>query len=149
MGSFKGEIQAVKILLDTNIILDIALARQPFFGESKQVLSLVEQGEVQGYISASTFSDLYYIICQAKSRDSTLEFLRQLAKLCQVATVDNSVISIALTCKFKDFEVALQYSTAVINLIDAIVTRNPGDFPVNTPRIVTPNQLIQELTDSP
>jgi hypothetical protein len=112
-------------------------------------LSLVEQGEVQGYISASTFSDLYYIICQAKGRDSTLEFLRQLATFCQVATVDNSVISIALTCNFKDFEVAIQYSTAVINLIDAIVTRNPRDFPVNTPRIVTPNQLIQELTDSP
>lgn len=149
MGSFKGEIQSVKILLDTNIILDIALARQPFFGESKQVLSLVEQGEVQGYISASTFSDIYYIICQAKGRDSTLEFLRQLATFCQVATVDNSVISIALTCNFKDFEVAIQYSAAVINLIDAIVTRNPRDFPVNTPRIVTPNQLIQELTDSP
>ena len=149
MGSFKGEIQSVKILLDTNIILDIALARQPFFGESKQVLSLVEQGEVQGYISASTFSDLYYIICKAKGRDSTLEFLRQLGTFCQVATVDNSVISIALTYNFKDFEVAIQYSTAVINLIDAIVTHNPRDFPVTTPRIVTPNQLIQELTDSP
>ncbi|WP_341736201.1 PIN domain-containing protein [Microcoleus sp. CAWBG640] len=146
MGSFKGEIQSVKILLDTNIILDIALERQPFFGESEQVLSLVEQGEVEGYISGSTFSDLYYIIRKAKGRDSTLEFLRQLATFCQVATVDNSVISMALASNFKDFEDAIQYSTAVINQIDAIVTRNPRDFPVTTPRIVTPNQLIQELT---
>ena len=149
MGSFKGEIQSVKILLDTNIILDIALERQPFFGESEQVLSLVEQGEVEGYISASTFSDLYYIIRKAKGRDSTLEFLRYIATFCQVATVDNSVISMALTCNFKDFEDAIQYSTAVINRIDAIVTRNPRDFPVTTPKIVTPNQLILELTNSP
>ncbi|NQE33315.1 hypothetical protein E5S67_01034 [Microcoleus sp. IPMA8] len=149
MGSFKGEIQSVKILLDTNIILDIALERQPFFGESEQVLSLVEQGEVEGYISASTFSDLYYIIRKAKGRDSTLEFLRYIATFCQVATVDNSVISMALTCNFKDFEDAIQYSSAVINLIDAIVTRNPRDFPVTIPRIVTPNQLILELTNSP
>ncbi|WP_377474428.1 MAG: PIN domain-containing protein [Microcoleus anatoxicus] len=149
MGSIKGEIQSVKILLDTNIILDIALERQPFFGESEQVLSLVEQGEVEGYISGSTFSDLYYIIRKPKGRDSTLEFLRQLATFCQVATVDNSVISMALASNFKDFEDAIQYSTAVINLIDAIVTRNPRDFPVTTPRIVTPNQLIQELTNSP
>ncbi|MEG4443089.1 hypothetical protein QUB47_10480 [Microcoleus sp. AT9_B5] len=55
----------------------------------------------------------------------------------------------ALTCNFKDFEDAIQYSTAVINLIDAIVTRNPRDFPVITPRIVTPIQLIEELTNSP
>lgn len=139
----------MKILLDTNIILDIALERQPFFGESEQVLSLVEQGEVEGYISASTFSDLYYIIRKAKGRDSTLEFLRYIATFCQVATVDNSVISMALTCNFKDFEDAIQYSTAAINLVDAIVTRNPRDFPVTTPSIVTPNQLIQELTNSP
>jgi len=139
----------VKVLIDTNVIVDVALEREPFYAESDRILTLAEEAQIQGYVSASTFSDLYYIIRRDKGRDWTLEFLRQLATFCQVATVDNSVISIALTCNFKDFEDAIQYSTAVINLIDAIVTRNPRDFPVNIPRIVTPNQLIQELTDSP
>ena len=139
----------MKILIDTNIIVDVAHEREPFFAESDRILTFVEEAQIQGYISASTFSDLYYIIRRDRGRDWTLEFLRQLATFCQVATVDNSVISIALTCKFKDLEDAIQYSTAVINLIDAIVTRNPRDFPVTTPRILTPNQLIQELTDSP
>jgi len=139
----------VKVLIDTNVIVDVALEREPFYAESDRILTFVEEGQIQGYVSASTFSDLYYIIRRDKGRDWTLDFLRQLATFCQVATVDNSVISIALTCNFKVFEDAIQYSTAVINLIDAIVTRNPRDFPVNTPRIVTPNQLIQELTDSP
>jgi predicted nucleic acid-binding protein len=139
----------VKVLIDTNVIVDVALEREPFYAESDRILTFVEEGQIQGYVSASTFSDLYYIIRRDKGRDWTLDFLRQLATFCQVATVDNSVISIALTCNFKDFEVAIQYSSAVINLIDAIVTRNPRDFPVNTPRIVTPNQLILELTDSP
>jgi predicted nucleic acid-binding protein len=139
----------VKVLIDTNVIVDVALEREPFYAESDRILTFVEEGQIQGYVSASTFSDLYYIIRRDKGRDWTLDFLRQLATFCQVATVDNSVISIALTCNFKDFEDAIQYSTAVINLIDAIVTRNPRDFPVNIPRIVTPNQLIQELTDSP
>ena len=139
----------MKVLIDTYVIVDVALEREPFYAESDRILTFVEEGQIQGYVSASTFSDLYYIIRRDKGRDWTLEFLRQLATFCQVATVDNSVISIALTCNFKDFEDAIQYSTAVINLIDAIVTRNPRDFPVNTPRIVTPNQLIQELTDSP
>ncbi len=139
----------MKVLIDTNVIVDVALEREPFYAESDRILTFVEEGQIQGYVSASTFSDLYYIIRRDKGRDWTLEFLRQLATFCQVATVDNSVISIALTCNFKDFEDAIQYSTAVINLIDAIVTRNPRDFPVNTPSIVTPNQLLQELTDSP
>lgn len=139
----------MKILIDTNIIVDVALDREPFCAESDRILTFVEEAEIQGYISASTFSDLYYIIRRDRGRDWTLDFLRQLATFCQVATVDNSVISMALTCNFKDFEDAIQYSTAVLNRIDAIVTRNPRDFPVTTPRIVTPNQLILELTNSP
>ncbi len=109
---------------------------------------MAEEAQIQGYVSASTFSDLYYIIRRDKGRDWTLDFLRELATFCQVATVDSSAISMALISNFKDFEDAIQYSTAVVNQIDAIVTRNPRDFPVTTPRIFTPNQLIQELTDS-
>ena len=139
----------MKVLIDTNVIVDVALEREPFYAESDRILTLVEEAQIQGYVSASTFSDLYYIIRRDKGRDWTLEFLRELATFCQVATVDSSAISMALTSTFKDFEDAIQYSTAVVNQIDAIVTRNPRDFPVATPRIVTPNQLIQELTNSP
>ncbi len=71
-----------------------------------------------------------------------------MATLCQVATVDKAVISMALTTNFKDFEDAIQYSTAILSNVDAIITRNTIDFPVTTPRIITPQQLIQELTNS-
>lgn len=108
----------------------------------------MEQQEIEGYLSASTFSDLYYIIRKTKGNTWTLQFLQRMLTLCQVATVDQAVISMALTANFKDFEDAIQYSTAVLNNFDAIITRNPGDFPVTTPRIMTPQQLIQELTNS-
>jgi predicted nucleic acid-binding protein len=93
----------VKVLIDTNVIVDVALEREPFYAESDRILTFVEEGQIQGYVSASTFSDLYYIIRRDKGRDWTLDFLRQLATFCQVATVDNSVISIALTCNFQGF----------------------------------------------
>jgi predicted nucleic acid-binding protein len=147
MGRIKGE-TSMKILLDTNIIVDVALERRPFYSESLQLISLVYQRQVEGYISASTFSDIYYIIRKAKGRDLTLEFVRNISTFCQVATVDQSVISMALNANFKDFEDAIQYSTAVINQLDAIITRNQKDFPVTTPRILTPDQLIQEITNS-
>ena len=138
----------MKVLLDTNVIVDIAFERQPFYDDSDQVFSLVEQGQIEGYVSASTFSDLYYIIRKERGRDWTLSFLTRLTSTCQVTTVDRAVITMALTASFRDFEDAIQYSCAVINQLDAIVTRNPQDFRVTAPRILTPNELIQELSNS-
>jgi predicted nucleic acid-binding protein len=137
----------VKVLLDTNIVVDVALERQPFFGNSETVLSFVEEGEIEGYISASSFGDLFYILRKQKGRDLAHEFLREIVTFCQVATVDSTIINMALTVNFKDFEDAIQYSTAVLNHLDAIITRNPRDFPVTIPRIITPEQLIQELSN--
>jgi hypothetical protein len=71
-----------------------------------------------------------------------------MAALCEVATVDSTTINMALTVNFRDFEDAIQYSTAVLNRLDAIITRNPGDFPVTIPRIITPEQLIQEFSNT-
>ncbi|MFB8787577.1 MAG: PIN domain-containing protein [Potamolinea sp.] len=139
----------MKVLLDTNIIVDVAIERQPFVGNSEIVISLVEQGQIEGYISASSFGDLYYIIRRDKGRDLAIEFLRDIVTVCQVATVDAAAINMALITNFRDFEDAIQYTTAVVNQLDAIVTRNPQDFPVATPRIMTPEQLIQEITNSP
>ncbi len=138
----------MKVLLDTNIIIDIALERQPYVTNSETVLAFVEQGQIEGYISASTISDLYYIIRKQKGRDLTIEFLQVILTFCQIATVNQTVITMAFTTNFKDFEDAIQYSTAVVNQLDGIITRNPQDFPVVTPRIITPEQLIEEITNS-
>jgi predicted nucleic acid-binding protein len=137
----------MKVLIDTNIIVDVALDRDPFFTDSEQILRFVERVEIEGYLSASTFSDLYYIIRKTKGNTWTLQFLQRMTTLCQVATVDQAVISMALTINFKDFEDAIQYSTAILNGFDAIITRNPGDFSVSTLRIMTPQELIRELTN--
>ncbi len=87
----------MKILIDTNIIIDNALEREPFWNASEQVLSLIEKGTIAGYISASTFSDLYYIIRKARGRDWTLTYLKQLITFCQIATVNQAAIIMAFT----------------------------------------------------
>jgi predicted nucleic acid-binding protein len=135
----------VKVLLDTNVILDFALERHPWFVDSEQIIYFAEQKQIIGYVSASTISDLYYIIRKSKSKELALEFLLNLSVFCQIAAVDSSVISMALNANFKDFEDAIQYSTAMINSLDIIVTRNSQDFPVDLPRILTPSQLIEEV----
>ena len=90
---------------------------------------------------------MYYIIRKARGRVWTLNYLRQLVTFCQIATVDQDASAMALTANFSDFEDAIQYSTAVVNQLDVIVTRNSQDFPVTIPRMLTPQQLIQEFTN--
>jgi predicted nucleic acid-binding protein len=145
MGSIEGETQLVKVLLDTNVIIDYALERQPFWQYSEQIFLLVEQQRLVGYVSASTFGDLYYIIRKQRGHDWTLGFLTRLAQFCQVATVNQAVIMMALKAQFGDFEDAIQYAAALDSQVDVIVTRNPKDFVVNVPRVLTPDRLIQEL----
>jgi predicted nucleic acid-binding protein len=136
----------MKVLLDTNIVIDYALERQPFWQSSEQIFLLLQQGRFVGYISASTVSDLYYIIRKQRGHSWTLNFLERLVKFCPVATVDHSVITMAFAANFKDFEDAIQYSTAVTGQMDAIVTRNPSDFTNATAlQIFTPEQLIQSI----
>ena len=69
--------------------------------------------------------------------------MRRIAGLCQIATVNQAAIEMALNADFSDLEDAIQYSTAVVNQLEAIVTRNPKDFPVVTPltaiRRIPPN----------
>lgn len=138
----------MKVLLDTNVILDYALERQPFFGNAEEVISLIVTKQVEGYISASAISDIYYILRKEKGRNLALEFLQELVKFFFIASVDSIAINMALSVNFRDFEDAIQYSTSLLNSLDAIVTRNPRDFPVTSPIVLTPEQLIQEFTSS-
>jgi len=145
MGSSEREAQPVKVLLDTNVILDFALERQLFLQDSEQILQLAEQGQIEGFVSASTMSDLYYIIRKQNGRDWAFEFLRRLVTICQVAAVDQSVIAMALASDMQDFEDAIQYNTAIINQLEAIATRNKQDFPADRIQIFTPTELIQRF----
>jgi len=117
--------------------------------DSRQVLLLVEQEQVEGYISASTFSDIYYLVRRGRGRDWAKDFLIWLITFCRIAIVDRVAVLMALNANFRDLEDAIQHSTAVMNQLEAIITRDAADFPVSTPRILTPTQLVQELTNSP
>jgi predicted nucleic acid-binding protein len=145
MGGTQGETWAVKILLDTNVILDVALERQPLFSKSEEVLSLAENGAFEAFISASTFSDLYYVIRKQKGRSLAFNFVDSIAEVYQIASVDRAVISLALTLGFQDFEDGIQCATASVNQLDAIVTRNAEDYTQSPVQVFTPLALIQAL----
>ena len=98
----------MKILLDTNIVIDVALQREPYLEKSDRILVSCEERTLSGYVSASTITDIFYIVRKARGKAWTIEFLSKLLDFCAVAVVDSEIIHQALKSDFQDFEDAIR-----------------------------------------
>ena len=137
----------MKLLIDTNVILDVLLKRGTFFQAAAEVLSLAQSGSVQGYVSASAITDIYYIARrQTQSKAYTRELLKKLLKVVSVATVTEETIRNALDMAWSDFEDSVQYSAALFSEMDGIVTRNPKDYREADISVWTPEEILQKYT---
>ena len=131
----------MKILVDTNVFLDIILERQPFFASSAQLLQRAPQENVELFLTATTITDLYYIVRKAKDRNTALTFIKDLLTFVEVSAVDKHVILQALQLEMTDFEDAIQVSSAQGNNIHIVVTRNEADFRDAGLEIYTPESF--------
>ncbi len=134
----------MKLLIDTNVVLDVLLRREPFFRTAAEVLNLTQLDEVREYVSASTITDIYYIANkQMKDRDAVRDLLKRLLMVVSVAAVSEREIQNALNLAWGDFEDSVQYSVALLNEMDGIVTRNPSDYQETNMRIWLPEQALE------
>lgn len=138
----------MKLLIDTNVILDVLLQREPFFHAAAAVLTLSQKNGVQEYVSASAITDIYYIANkQMKDRASVQNLLKRLLMVVSVAAVSEREIRSALDFSWTDFEDCVQYSVALLNEMDGIVTRNPNDYQQATIPIWLPEQVVKKFAN--
>lgn len=134
----------MKLLIDTNVVLDVLLRREPFFRTAAEVLNLAQRDDVREYVSASAITDIYYIANkQLKDRAAVRDLLERLLKIVSVAAVSEQEIRNALNLTWADFEDSVQYSVALLNEMDGIVTRNPSDYQEANMRIWLPEQVLE------
>lgn len=137
----------MKLLIDTNVVLDVLLRRDPFFHAAAAVLCLTEREEVREYVSASAVTDIYYIANrQMKDRAAVQDLLKRLLSVVSVAAVSEQEIRNALNLAWADFEDCVQYSAALLNEMDGIVTRNPRDYQDAAIRIWLPEQVLEAFS---
>lgn len=136
-----------KILFDTNVILDIALKRSPFFEHAASLFSLIDQGKIVGYITASTVTDIYYISKKEKGHVLALNFISNLIELVEVIGIDKEIISGAIKSQMKDFEDAVQAISATSIGIDIVITRNIEDFAQSKLKVFSPLEFLQNLKE--
>lgn len=138
----------MKLLIDTNIVLDILLKREPFYQNAVEVMNLAQYDDVQEYVSASTITDVYYIAYkQIKDRELVLDLIKRLLLIVSVAAVSEQEIRNALKVGWKDFEDAVQYSIALLSDMDGLVTRNPKDYERADINIWFPEQILKEYVN--
>ena len=132
----------MKILFDTNIILDVLLNRVPFVEQSSQLVSAVEEHKIDGYLSATTITTIDYLLSKSFNRKTARVQLQKLLTLFNIAEVNSTVINQSLSSDFKDFEDAIQYFSGQYNNVDGLVTRNIKDFKSAPSPIYSPDELL-------
>lgn len=134
----------MKILIDTNIMLDLLTVREPFFRFAKAIFELCDQKKIEGYIAAHSFTKAYYILRKHKPDAERRTVLLKLCEIVSVAGVDESKITGALKRDgFSDFEDCVQDECAAACGADFIITKNVGDFERSRVKAVTPEEFLK------
>jgi predicted nucleic acid-binding protein len=136
----------MKVLIDTNVIIDVLAKREPFHETSAQILRLSETGKLTAFISASSVTDIVYILRKYVRDKSVLALtVQNLLSIVDVADILKTDIFKAFELNFTDYEDALQARCAKRLKANFIITRNPADF-VNSPvPALTPEAFLKEF----
>lgn len=134
----------MKALIDTNVLLDNLLRREPFYEDAKKVVSYCLFRE-EGFIAAHSFADMFFLMHERNNR--SVEYCRNtFLKLCRMFEVcdinKEKIIAAAENAAFDDFEDALQAECADSAEVDCIVTRNPKDFAGSSVVVYSPKEFV-------
>jgi predicted nucleic acid-binding protein len=134
----------MRVLIDTNIILDFVLNRAPFADGAVALFQHIEKQTFSAAVSASAVTDIYYLLQREKV--DACAFLKEFLLGVDVLGVDKMVIMYALYSGWTDFEDAVQAQVAIENDIDVVVTRNTKDYSqLKRIQVLTPMELLQKI----
>ncbi|NOT48330.1 MAG: PIN domain-containing protein [Acidobacteria bacterium] len=104
----------MRALIDTNVVLDYVLERQPFHPDAAKIVLLVAAENIRGYLSSITPINVYYTGRKLKGRDHALKEVRRLVRLFEIVTADKPVLQNAFDLEFRDYEDAVQCASALV-----------------------------------
>ena len=132
----------MRVLLDSNVVIDFFEGRESFFEESARVIERVERGVVTGLLCATTLTTIAYLAGKTIGKRQAVDQVRQLLTMFEVAAVNRAVLDAALAGDMVDFEDAVLAEAAHQAGAQAIITRNLKDFAKSPVRAYTPRQWL-------
>jgi predicted nucleic acid-binding protein len=139
----------MKVLIDTNVVLDVLLKRSLFYQDSFKIFQLVDQERIYGCLSAASITDIFYFLCKDRHNpDEVYQIMDELIDLFSIIPVSETTIEGALKLRWKDFEDAVQYVTAKENGVTYIITRNKADYETQDISCASPTEFIENALNS-
>jgi predicted nucleic acid-binding protein len=132
-----------RIFLDTDIVLDLLLERQPHYSSAAAVFAMADRKRIKLYVSALSFANANYILSRKIGVTESRNILRDLKALLAVLPVDEKVVELALNSEFTDFEDAIQHFCASGNNIQLLLTRNVRDYRQSQIRVITAEEFVK------
>ncbi len=117
----------MNIFFDTNVLLDVALRREPHLARSQAVLSDAIKNH-SCFLSWHTISNIAYIMGKLETKEDALTFIKEITKVCAVAPVEHKDLAVAMQHNSGDLEDAMQIASALAVQAEIIVTRDPRGF---------------------
>lgn len=131
----------MRVLIDTNVVLDFLQGREPFVENAARLFERIDTGEIEGFIAATTITNIYYIVRRAAGKEVAQNAITQVLSDLNICAVNLGVLEQALALNFEDFEDAVQYACAVAHNVDAIITRDTSGFVNVEIPVVLPDEL--------
>ena len=139
----------MRILVDTNILMDYISQRQPFCISAEKIMEACVEGKIEGYIAAHTVPNLFYILRKQYSIEERRELLINLCEIFSISGIGNEIIVNALNDKgFDDFEYCLQEKCAISSRVDYLVTRNIKDFGNSAIKCIDSDEFVQVVLEN-
>ena len=135
----------MRVLLDTNVVLDVLLARQPFVSAASEVFGLVEHSRIEGLLCATTITTVDYLLTQAMPRPDAHQALRKLLAIFEVAPVNRAVLEEAMKSRIPDFEDAVLDQAGRLAGAEVVITRNQKDFRHAALKVLGPDEFLVSL----
>lgn len=133
-----------KLLIDTNIVIDLLAKREPDYLAAAQLFSLSDKKQVKLSVSSLTIANTNYLLLKLKSPIEVKSILRKFKLLVDVLALDDKIINLGLNdTDFNDFEDGVQYFSAIENDQDVIITRNLKDFKKAVLPVMTAEQFLK------
>ncbi len=135
----------MRLLFDTNVLLDVLLKRQPHAVVAAQLLSKADVGALDGVVCADALTTVDYVAAKVIGPRASRRMLDELLRICSVAPVDRAVLERALRLDLPDFENALVHEAARAAGAEAIVTRDTEGFSRGSIPALHPLELLSTL----
>jgi predicted nucleic acid-binding protein len=135
----------VRVLFDTNVVLDVLLARPPHAAPSIELFDRVARRELDGLLAATTITTIFYLAAKAAGAAQAKRHVNTLLGLFEIAAVGRAPLADALTLGFADYEDAVLHEAARHASATAIVTRDPKGFSAAKLTVYSPAELLRLL----